>query len=194
MKGRLNMKLADLGLKKVYCVVYEQDGKVLTTYEEKHMNRILELYSGKCVEVYNPHGENRKEILRLLDGGRQGTEKVELKGSALLRSIELLTNIDFGDLTTEQAQDIIDNPGALLETVCNEVSSIHISLLKNQFAVAQSLASMPEAVRRPLTEKLVQEATSEEDAKRKQEMEELEKQMKELEERKQALMGNGYVN
>ena len=57
------MKLADLGLKKVYCVVYEQDGKVLTTYEEKHMNRILELYSGKCVEVYNPHGENRKEIL-----------------------------------------------------------------------------------------------------------------------------------
>ena len=53
---------------------------------------------------------------------------------------------------------------------------------------------MPEAVRRPLTEKLVQEATSEEDAKRKQEMEELEKQMKELEERKQALMGNGYVN
>ena len=50
------MKLADLGLKKVYCVVYEQDGKVLTTYEEKHMNRILELYSGKCVEVYNPHG------------------------------------------------------------------------------------------------------------------------------------------
>lgn len=188
------MKLADLGLKKVYCVVYEQDGKVLTTYEEKHMNRILELYSGKCVEVYNPHGENRKEILKLLDGGRQGIEKVELKGSALLRSIELLTNIDFGDLTTEQAQDIIDNPGALLETVCNEVSSIHISLLKNQFAVAQSLASMPEAVRRPLTEKLVQEATSEEDAKRKQEMEELEKQMKELEERKQALMGNGYVN
>ena len=66
--------------------------------------------------------------------------------------------------------------------------------MKNQFAVAQSLASMPEAVRRPLTEKLVQEATSEEDAKRKQEMEELEKQMKELEERKQALMGNGYVN
>ena len=37
------MKLADLGLKKVYCVVYEQDGKVLTTYEEKHMNRIFQL-------------------------------------------------------------------------------------------------------------------------------------------------------
>ena len=183
------MKLANLGFKKLRCVVYVQDGQVLVSHKEDHMQRIIDTYGVDCVEIYNPTDEVRLEILRLLEGGQKDFEKVELGNMALLKSIALLTNIDFGDLTEEEAHEIVNNPGNILVAVNNEVSAIHIELLKGQFTVAQSLASMPDAIKKPMVEELVKNVVDEEELRKQEELAELEKQMKELEEKKKALQG-----
>lgn len=183
------MKLANLGFKKLRCVVYTQDGQVLVSHKDEHMQRVIDTYGADCVEIYNPTDEVRLEILRLLEGGRKDFEKVELSNMALLKSIALLTNIDFGDLTDEEAHAIVNNPGDILEAVNNEVSAIHIAILRGQFTIAQSLATMPEAIKKPMVEELVKSTMSEEEIRKQEELAELEKQMKLLEEKKKALKG-----
>lgn len=183
------MKLGKMGFKKLRSVVYYQDNQVMVSYDEKHMERIIETYGADCIQIYNPTEEVRKEILQLLEGGRKGFEKVELSNIALLKSISLLTDIEFGDLTEEEAHEIVCNPNEMLEVVNSEISIIHISLLREQFTIAQSLASMPEAVKRPMVEKMLENTLTKEEIEKMKELEKLEEEMKLLEQKKKALKG-----
>ena len=73
--------------------------------------------------MYNPRDEQRKEILQVMDF--DGESKVSIEGLRLLGLFERLTNIDLGlesgELTVDEALDIINYPNAMLQAVAHVV-------------------------------------------------------------------------
>ena len=122
-----------MGFKPINCLNLEQDGKVLKETDEKRIEDIMNRKS-EYVIVYNPRDEQRKEILQVMDF--DGESKVSVEGLRLLGLIERLTNIDLGlesgELTVEEALDIVNNPNAMLQAVAQVVNSILNNILKEQ--------------------------------------------------------------
>lgn len=183
------MKLSHMGYRKVRCVFYEQDGKVLRNHEnpEKLIDNNI-----RGVVVYNPTEEEEKLILKVLEESREG-ENVRVNGRKILKMMELLTDIELDDLTEEEALDIINNPNELLQAINIELNSIMLNALQRQFHAAQSMAQLPEAIKRPVVEQALEQALKEQEekerAKREEEeelekMAELEKQLEELKQKR----------
>ena len=172
------MKLANMGYKKIRCVYYLQDGKVL----REHLNPesiIDEL--DDCIVVYNPTEEQEREVLSVMEESREG-EEVKVNGLKILKLMELLTDIDLGlnsgELTRKQALEIIENPSELLQAINLELNSILLNALQRQFSAAQSMNQLPEAIKKPVVEKALEQAEKEKEEKeraQREEQEELEK-------------------
>ena len=175
------MKLSQMGFKQVHCIVYEQDGRVLKEYNEKRIEEIMKR-KNEYVIIYNPNSEQKKEILNVMDF--DGDKKVTVEGMKVLGLIERLTNIDLGlqsgELTVEEALDIINNPNQMLEVVSQVVNSILMNLLKDQLNVLEEVAHLPEPVKRSLLEETINKEKQEEEAKKQAEIAELEAKLKEL--------------
>ena len=108
------MKLSQMGYKKVRCVFYLQDGKVI----RNHINPEQLIESGmELVVVYNPTVEQEQEILQIVENSRQ-ENNVHIGGFKILGLMELLTNVDLGIMSGELSQDealqIIENPNEKL--------------------------------------------------------------------------------
>ena len=132
--------------------------------------------------MYNPRDEHLKEILQVMDF--DGESKVSVEGLRLLGLIERLTNIDLGlesgELTVEEALDIINNPNAMLQVVAQVVNSILINILKEQLMMAEEIAQLPEPVKRSILDETINKEKREEEAKKQAEIEELEAKLKAL--------------
>ena len=98
--------------------------------------------------------------------------------------IERLTNIDLGlesgELTVEEALDIVNNPNAMLQVVAQVVNSILINILKEQLMMAEEIAQLPEPVKRSILDETINKEKREEEAKKQAEIEELEAKLKAL--------------
>ena len=142
--------------------------------------------------VFNPNEELKKEILTVLDLDVEGN-KVTMDGIKTLSLIERLTNLDLGiqtgELTLDEALDIVNNPSPMLEMIGQVVNSIFMSILRNQIEVMNEISQIPESVRKPLLEEIVNKAKKEEEKEKQAEIEELLRQQKELEEKVKALRG-----
>ena len=175
------MKLSQMGFKPVHCLVYQQDGRVLKEYDEKRMEEIMNRKSDYVI-IYNPNSEQKREILESMDF--DGESKVSVEGLRLLGLIERLTNIDLGlesgELTVEEALDIVNNPNAMLQVVAQVVNSILINLLKEQLMMAEEIAQLPEPVKRSILDETINKEKREEEAKKQAEIEELEAKLKAL--------------
>ena len=178
------MKLSQMGYKKVRCVFYLQDGKVIRHHNNPE--KLIEQGDMELVVVYNPTSEQEQDILRIIESSREETE-ISIGGVKLLGLMELLTNIDLGilsgELTREEAIEIVENPNPLLQAVNLELNTILLNTLKHQFSVAQEMTQLPEAIKKPIVEQAVEKAVKEQEAKEqaeREEQEELEK-MAELE-------------
>ena len=175
------MKLSQMGFKPMHCLVYQQDGRVLKEYDEK---RIVEIMGRKSeyVIIYNPNSEQKREILESMDF--DGEQKVSVNGMNVLGLSERLTNIDLGlesgELTVEEALDIVNNPNPMLEVVAQVVNSILMNILKEQLNTMEEVAQLPEPVKRSLLEETLNKEKREEEAKKKAEIEELEAKLKVL--------------
>ena len=184
------MKLSRMAYKKVRWVFYEQDGKVLRNHEnpEKLMESPIEK-----VVVYNPTEDDERLILKVLEESRDG-DNVQVNGIKILRLMEMLTDIELGELTEEQALEIIANPNELLQAINIELNSIMLNALQRQLHAAQSMAQLPEAIKRPVVEQALEQVMKEEEEKeraKREEQEELEKMAeleRQLEELKQKRM------
>ena len=183
------MKLSRMAYKKVRCVFYEQDGKVLRNHENPE--KLMETPIEKVV-VYNPTEEEEKLILKILEESRDG-DNVQVNGMKVLRLMEMLTDIELGDLTEEQAVEIIANPNELLQAINIELNSIMLNALQRQFHAAQSMAQLPEAIKRPVVEQALEQVMKEQEEKERAEREEqeelermaeLEKQLEELKQKR----------
>ena len=175
------MKLSQMGFKPMHCLVYQQDGRVLKEYDEKRMEEIMGRKS-EYVIIYNPNSEQKREILESMDF--DGEQKVTVNGTKVLGLIERLTNIDLGlesgELTVEEALDIVNNPNPMLEVVAQVVNSILMNILKEQLNTMEEVAQLPEPVKRSLLEETLNKEKREEEAKKKAEIEELEAKLKVL--------------
>ena len=185
------MKLSHMAYKKVRCVFYEQDGKVLRNHENPE--RLIENSSVDKVVVYNPTEDDERLILKVLEESRDG-DNVQVSGLKVLRMMEMLTDIDLSDLTDEQAVEIINNPNELLQAINIELNSIMLNALQRQFHAAQSMAQLPEAIKKPVVEQALEQVMKEQEELervKREEQEELEKMAeleKQLEELKQKRM------
>ena len=150
-----------MAYKKVRCVFYEQDGKVLRNHENPE--KLMETPIEKVV-VYNPTEEEEKLILKILEESRDG-DNVQVNGMKVLRLMEMLTDIELGDLTEEQAIEIIANPNELLQAINIELNSIMLNALQRQFHAAQSMAQLPEAIKRPVVEQALEQVMKEQEEK-----------------------------
>ena len=181
------MKLSQMGYKRIRCIFYEQDGKVMRNYINPE--KIIE--TGRdVVIVFNPTQEQEQHILEIMEESRN-ENNVKVGGLKILNLMTLLTNIDLENLTDEEAVQIIENPSELLQAINLELNTIMLNVLKNQFQVVQEMTQLPEAIRKPIidqaTEKVRQEQEELERA-RQEEIEELERMAeleKQLEELKQ---------
>ena len=175
------MKLSQMGFKPMHCLVYQQDGRVLKEYDEKRMEEIMGRKS-EYVIIYNPNSEQKREILESMDF--DGEQKVTVNGMKVLGLIERLTNIDLGlesgELTVDEALDIINNPNAMLQVVAQVVNSILINILKEQLMMAEEIAQLPEPVKRSILDETINKEKREEEAKKQAEIEELEAKLKAL--------------
>ena len=181
------MKLSQMGYKRIRCIFYEQDGKVVRNYINPE--KIIE--TGRdVVIVFNPTQEQEQHILEIMEESRN-ENNVKVGGLKILNLMTLLTNIDLENLTDEEALEVIENPSELLQAINLELNTIMLNVLKNQFQVVQEMTQLPEAIRKPIidqaTEKMRQEQEELERA-RLEEIEELERMAeleKQLEELKQ---------
>ena len=175
------MKLSQMGFKPMHCLVYQQDGRVLKEYDEKRMEEIMGRKS-EYVIIYNPNSEQKREILESMDF--DGEQKVTVNGMKVLGLIERLTNIDLGlesgELTVDEALDIINNPNAMLQVVAQVVNSILINILKEQLMMAEEISQLPEPVKRSILDETINKEKREEEAKKQAEIEELEAKLKAL--------------
>ena len=175
------MKLSQMGFKPMHCLVYQQDGRVLKEYDEKRMEEIMGRKS-EYVIIYNPNSEQKREILESMDF--DGEQKVTVNGMKVLGLIERLTHIDLGlesgELTVEEALDIVNNPNPMLEVVAQVVNSILMNILKEQLNTMEEVAQLPEPVKRSLLEETINKEKREEEAKKQAEIEELEAKLKAL--------------
>ena len=181
------MKLSQMGYRRIRCVLYEQDGKVMRNYTNPE--KIIE--TGRdVVIVYNPTQEQEQHILTIMEESRD-ENNIQVGGLKILNLMVLLTNIDLENLTDEEAVQIIENPNELLQAINLELNTIMLNVLKNQFQVAQAMTQLPEAVQKPILEQAVEKARQEQEAlerARLEEIEELERMAeleKQLEELKQ---------
>ena len=187
------MKLSQLEFNPIHCVVYLRDGRPVKTYEQERFDEVIEkVGADKCVIVFNPNEELKKEILTVLDLDVEGN-KVTMDGIKTLSLIERLTNLELGiqtgELTLDEALDIVNNPSPMLEMIGQVVNSIFMSILRNQIEVMNEISQIPESVRKPLLEEIVNKAKKEEEKEKQAETEELLRQQKELEEKVKALRG-----
>ena len=175
------MKLSQMGFKPMHCLVYQQDGRVLKEYDEKRMEEIMNRKS-EYVIIYNPNSEQKREILESMDF--DGEQKVTVNGMKVLGLIERLTNIDLGlesgELTVEEALDIVNNPNPMLEVVSQVVNSILMNILKEQLNTMEEVAQLPEPVKRSILDETINKEKREEEAKKQAEIEELEAKLKAL--------------
>lgn len=187
------MKLSQMGYKKVRCVFYLQDGKVMRNHltPEKIMESGVE-----TVVVYNPTVEQEQEILAIMEDARD-ENNIRINGLKILGLMELLTNVDLGiisgELSREEALEIIENPSELLQAINLELNTIMLNVLQNQFAVAQSMTQLPDAIKKPVLEQAMEKARQEQEeierAKQEEQeelerMAELEKQLEELKQKR----------
>jgi hypothetical protein len=187
------MKLSDMGYNAMYCVLYVQDGKIMKTFDVDRMDKILQtLPSSHHVVVYNPDSELKREILTSMGEGFDG-EKVELDGVTTLRLIEKLTDIDLGldsgELTMEQALEIVNNPNNMLVAVNQVVNNIFMSILSEQFETMNTISQLPEPVKINLLDEIVNKEQREQEQLKQAEINELLKQQQELEAKVKALRG-----
>ena len=175
------MKLSQMGFKPMHCLIYQQDGRVLKEYDEKRMEEIMGRKS-EYVIIYNPNSEQKREILESMDF--DGEQKVTVNGMKVLGLIERLTNIDLGlengELTVEEALDIVNNPNPMLEVVSQVVNSILMHILKEQLNTMAEVAQLPEPVKRSILDETINKEKREEEAKKQAEIEELEAKLKAL--------------
>ena len=183
------MKLSQMGYKKVRCVFYLQDGKVI----RNHLTPEKIIESGlESVIVYNPTSEQEQDILKVMESSRD-ENNIRISGLQVLGLMELLTNIDLGfmsgELTQEEALAIVEHPNELLQAVNLELNTIMLNTLKNQFHLAQEMNQLPEAIRKPVIEQAVEKVRQEQEEierAKQEEQEELER-MQELERQLQEL-------
>lgn len=179
------MKLSQMGYKRIRCVLYEQDGKVMCSYNNPE--KIIE--TGKdVVIVYNPTQEQEQHILEIMEESRD-ENNIQVGGLKILNLMVLLTNVDLENLTDEEAVKIIENPNELLQAINLELNTIMLNVLQNQFKVAQAMTQLPEAIKKPVIEQAMEKARKEQEEKEEEErarqeelekMAELEKQLEEL--------------
>lgn len=182
MKGIDNMKLSQMGFIPMHCIIYQQDGRIYKEYNEKRMQELIERKADYVI-VYNPNAEQKQEILDTMNIDNK-QEKVTVSGIKVLGLIERLTNIDVGlesgELTIEEAIEIVNNPNPMLETVSQVVNSILVTILKEQLSVIEEVAQLPEPVKQSLLEETMNKEKREKEAKKANEIAELEAKLKEL--------------
>ena len=183
------MKLSQMGYKRVRCVLYEQDGKVM----RNHTNPEKLIETGRdLIVIYNPTQDQEQHILTIMEESRD-ENNIQVSGLKILNLMTLLTNIDLENLTDEEALTIIENPNELLQAVNLELNTIMLNVLQNQFKVAQAMTQLPEAIKKPIVEQVVEQARKEQELKEQAEreelaeqarIEELEKQLEELKQKR----------
>lgn len=175
------MKLSQMGFRHIHCMIYEQDGRIITEFNEKRISELMERRN-EFVLVYNPNIEQKKEILSLMNVSSDN--KVTVDSLKLLGVFELLTNIDLGiasgELTTEEALDIVNNPNELLNVVNQAVNSIIVDVLKEQLNAIEEVVNLPEPVKRSVLEDTMLKEKREQEAKKQAEIEELEAKLRAL--------------
>ena len=179
------MKLSQMGYKRIRCIFYEQDGKVIRNYINPE--KIIE--TGRdVVIVFNPTQEQEQHILTIMEESRN-ENNVKVGGLKILNLMTLLTNIDLENLTDEEALEVIENPSELLQAINLELNTIMLNALQNQFSLVQSMSQLPEAIKKPILEEVAEKVRQDEELKQQEERErqeelekmaELEKQLEEL--------------
>ena len=111
-------KLNNLRQRSLRCVISEESGTVAKYYKQDSINDILKRYDEeKMVKVFNPTTEQKQAVIDILDANNNG-EEIEVGGVAILKLMEIVTDIEFGDLTEEEALEIVNNPNAVLVASC----------------------------------------------------------------------------
>ena len=179
------MKLSQMGYKRIRCIFYEQDGKVIRNYINPE--KIIE--TGRdVVIVFNPTQEQEQLILEIMEESRD-ENNIKVGGLKILNLMTLLTNIDLENLTNEEALMIIENPNELLQAINLELNTIMLNALQNQFSIVQTMTQLPESIKKPILDDVAEKVRQDEKLKEEQEREkqaelekmaELEKQLEEL--------------
>lgn len=182
-------KLNKLRQRDLRCVISEESGTIVKHYNQKAIENVLQNYDEeKMVKVFNPTDEQKQIVIDILDANNNG-EEIEVSGLAMLRLMEVVTDIEFGDLSNEEALDIVDNPNAILEAVNLELNRIFIEIVKQRYETIATLNSLPEPLLKDILEKQMEDIEKEE-RKRKEEEErkmEIERKRKELQDQLDAL-------
>lgn len=188
------MKLSNMQFNPIHCILYLQDNRVMKAHNEERIQEVMNNLSGDSyVLIYNPNNDLRQEILAVLDNGFDGNEKITLDGLRTLQLIEKLTNIDLGletgELTLDEALEIVNNPNPMLVAVNQVVNNIFMNILSEQFEIINNISQLPDEVKRTIFDDLVNKEKREQEAKKQAEMDELLKQQKELEDKLKLLRG-----
>lgn len=182
-------KLNNLRQRSLRCVISEESGTVVKYYKQDSINDVLRRYDEeKMVKVFNPTTEQKQAVIDILDANNNG-EEIEVGGVAILKLMEIVTDIEFGDLTEEEALEIVNNPNAILEAVNLELNRMFIDIVKQRYEAMTTLNSLPEPLLKDILEKQIEDMEQEE-RKRKEEEErkaEIARKRKELQEQLNAL-------
>ena len=83
-----------------------------------------DIATGQVVEVnvYEPTEEQNKKISKLLENFIKSKQTEKDSNLLYLKIMELITDIDFGDLTDAQKLKVFENPNSLLQLVTTEIS------------------------------------------------------------------------
>ena len=107
------MKLSQMGYKRIRCVLYEQDGKVV----RNHVNPEKIIETGKdVVIVYNPTQEQEQHILTIMEESRD-ENNIQVGGLKVLNLMVLLTNIDLENFEEEFVFHLESNEKVLLNSL-----------------------------------------------------------------------------
>lgn len=177
-------KLTNLRKHDIRCVVHLDNGVVVKAFNQDQIDGLRSNYNEeKMVTIFNPSLEDKERIMDILDNNTNEDGEINVTGLPFLTLMHLATDVDFGDLTDEEALEIIDNPNDMLEAVNLELNRLLIEIVKQRYETMKTLTSLPEPMLKDMLSARVKEL-EEEEAKRlaeEQRKAEIEAKRKELE-------------
>lgn len=137
-----------------------KDLGIINTGENRQVRESISTPTG-IIEVYEPTIEDITEIINLQKEEDMKRGIVDFSGEDVIRNLfPLLTNIDFGDITDEELQEIIENPSVHLLTaqqivaqIVTEANKLYFERMKTEIMNADStmtqmelLAKLPQMI------------------------------------------------
>lgn len=177
-------KLTNLRKHDIRCVVHLDNGVVVKVFNQDKIDELRSNYDNeKMVTVFNPSLKDKEHIIDILDNNTNEDGEISVSGAPFLVLMQLVTDIDFGELTDEEALEIVDNPNDMLEAVNLELNRLLIDIVKQRYETMKTLTSLPEPMLKDMLSAKVKELEEEEAKKLAEEQRkaEIEAKRKELE-------------